>query len=516
VYGGALSPVRPPAIAAIALAALRWLPLTAVALALGLSAAERAGAAFPGANGQVAFQSNRDGNLEIYAMNADGTGQTNLSNNRAVDVAPAWSPDGAKLAFRSGRDGNEEVYVMNADGTGQTNLTNNRAVDVNPAWSPDGARLAFRSNRDGNDEIYVMNADGTGQTRVTDNPASDDEPAWSPDGTKLAFTSDRDGNFEVYVMNADGTGQANLTNDAGFDGEPAWSPDGTRLAFTSDRDGNAEVYVMNADGTGQTRLLNNAAEDGAPAWSPDGSKLAFHSLRDGNFEIYAMNADGTRQTNLTESRAGEINPDWGPLPRATVLGVSVNLEPRRGQVFVSEPSATAHASQTRTVPGLRGRRFVPLREARHFPVGSLLDTRSGTVRLTSARDRRGKIQTGDFTAGVFQVLQSRRASARGLTELRLAGGTFRRCRPRARRAPADAARLSRRTIRRLRASARGRFRTRGRYSAATVRGTDFEILDRCDGTLTRVRRGRVAVRDLRRRKTIVVRAGKSYLARAPR
>jgi hypothetical protein len=98
----------------------------------------------------------------------------------------------------------------------------------------------------------------------------------------------------------------------------------------------------------------------------------------------------------------------------------------------------------------------------------------------------------------------------------LKGASFRRCRTGRRGRSASAAQLSRRTIRRLRANARGRFRSRGRHSAATVRGTVWITADRCDGTLTKVRRGRVAVRDFRRKRTILVRAGKSYLARAPR
>jgi hypothetical protein len=165
---------------------------------------------------------------------------------------------------------------------------------------------------------------------------------------------------------------------------------------------------------------------------------------------------------------------------------------------------------------VKGVRFVPLEEARQIPMGSFLDTRRGTVRLLSARDRRGSTQSGDFAAGVFQVLQSRRASARGLTELRLKGSNSRGCRSRHSAARAARHRLSRRTIRRLRSNARGRFRTRGRYSAATVRGTIWTTTDRCDGTLTRVRRGRVVVRDFRLKRNVLVRAGKSYLARARR
>jgi hypothetical protein len=203
------------------------------------------------------------------------------------------------------------------------------------------------------------------------------------------------------------------------------------------------------------------------------------------------------------------------LPSA-VLGRRVNVEPVSGDVFVSQPpgaGATSSRGGAPTAAQVKGRTFVPLAEARQIPVGSLLDTRRGTVRLVSAADRRGNTQTGEFLSGIFQVLQSRSARAKGLTELRLKGSSFRRCRTRT--SEVQLARLSRRTIRRLRANARGRFRTRGRYSAATVRGTRWSTLDRCDGTLTKVTRGRVAVRDFRRKRTIVVRAGKYHLARAP-
>ena len=193
------------------------------------------------------------------------------------------------------------------------------------------------------------------------------------------------------------------------------------------------------------------------------------------------------------------------------LGLTVNVQAVRGTVQVSEPqgaarAAGAHASQ-------KGLPFVPLSEPRQIAVGSFLDTRRGTVDLASATGTGGRTQSGQFSAGIFQVLQSGKRRARGLTELRLKGSSFNRCRS---GRGASAAQLSQRTIRRLRANTRGRFRTRGRHSAATVRGTTWVTADRCDGTLTTVKRGRVAVRDFRRKRTITLWAGKSYLARAPR
>jgi hypothetical protein len=218
-----------------------------------------------------------------------------------------------------------------------------------------------------------------------------------------------------------------------------------------------------------------------------------------------VGADGTFTTQAKQLK--DLPPP--------VVGEVANVVPvGSGPVFVCVESERVCLAALGARSSQKGAGFVPLSEARQIPVGSFLDTRTGTVRLVSATPTEGKTQSGRFAAGVFQVLQSRARRQKGLTELRLKGSRFNRCRARRSGTRAGAAQLSRRTIRRLRANARGRFRTRGRNSSATVRGTVWTTTDRCDGTLTKVKRGRVVVRDLRRKRNVVVRAGKSYLARA--
>ncbi len=113
-------------------------------------------------------------------MNADGTGQTRITNNPGSDRYPAWSPGDNRFVFASDRTENFEVYTMDADGGGVTQFTNNPAIDADPVWSPDGAKISFASPRDGNAEIYRMNADGSNVVRLTNDPALDAGPDWWP------------------------------------------------------------------------------------------------------------------------------------------------------------------------------------------------------------------------------------------------------------------------------------------------------------------------------------------------
>ena len=267
---------------------------------------------FGGGWSEIAFVSERDGNREIYVMGADGTNVRRLTNNRANDRDPAWSPDGMRLAFYSDREGDTDIYVMGADGSGPRNLTNHPANEYHPTWSPDGMRLAFASDRDGSTEIYAMNNDGSNVQRLTGPGAHSGSPAWSPDGSRIAFNSSRDGNDEIYVMNADGSGQTRLTFSPGNDGFPAWSPDGTQIAFQSNRDGHFDVYVINADGSDLRRLTTTGSNDWWPEWSADGQYIAFISDRDGVGAIYLMAADGSNPRRLTPPSSWNDSPAWRP------------------------------------------------------------------------------------------------------------------------------------------------------------------------------------------------------------
>ena len=262
--------------------------------------------------GWIVFESNRDGNYELYAMNADGGSEVRVTTDPSVEVDPAWSPKRDRLAFESDRVGRKasDIYVMNVDGRNLKRLTTEAANDRNPKWSRSGKRIAYETNRDGNYEIYVMNADGSHGTRLTVNTARDSEPAWSPDGTQIVFESERDGNPDLYVMSADGSNVKRLTNTTSAEFNPAWSPDGKRIAFDSDRNGSEDIYVMSADGGVATRLTTDPARDSDPAWSPDGSKIAFASNRNRTTEIYVMNADGGDQTQLTRSPGESLVPNW--------------------------------------------------------------------------------------------------------------------------------------------------------------------------------------------------------------
>jgi Tol biopolymer transport system component len=273
---------------------------------------------------KIVFESERDGNPEIYIMNADGGNQTRMTFNSAFDTRPAFSPGGSKIVFTSSRDGNGEIYIMHADGSAQTNLSRNPALDDAPAFSPDGQRITFISNRAGQRDIWVMNVDGSSPKQLTNAIAGVDNPAFSPDGRKIVFQATGAGAYgspDVFIMKDDGSNVNNLTNNDLDDQEPVFSRDGTRIVFASNRDGFSwEIYQIDVDGGNPVNLTKTPlGNQHYPALSPDGARITFNTFRDGDTEIYSMNADGTNQVNLTKTGGLDMSPSWGTANVAPVL-----------------------------------------------------------------------------------------------------------------------------------------------------------------------------------------------------
>jgi Tol biopolymer transport system component len=135
----------------------------------------------------------------------------NQSNHTAFDflLLPVPQAGSSKIVFGSNRDGSMQIYSMNIDGTGQTRLTYSGANDDYPRWAPNGTKILFQSDRDHSDtgymDIYVMNSDGSGVTRLTTDANDDSMATWAPGGTKIVFQSMRNGvNYQIYLMDADG------------------------------------------------------------------------------------------------------------------------------------------------------------------------------------------------------------------------------------------------------------------------------------------------------------------------
>lgn len=240
-------------------------------------------------------------------------------------------------------------------------------------------------------------------------------------------------------------------------------------------------------------------------------------------------AQSTVQSSTSEGRLGSANPEGlaTTAPPAPVLGKSANVTPISGLVLIKLPSGTSpygRSPRAASVTPTKGDGFIPLTEPRQVPVGTQIDATRGTLRLVAANGKPHRTQSARLFGGTFSISQTAAGPQKGLTTFTLKEGafpgapSFRNCTAKRAGPAGQSARiaaLSSQVLETLRASDNhGRFRTRGRYSAATVRGTDWGVKDRCDGTLTLVHRGVVRVTVFATRKTVTVHAGHSFLAPA--
>ncbi len=221
------------------------------------------------------------GKFQLYAVERSNLAQlTKLTP--ATDTAsasdPAFSPDGSRIAFVSQRDGNAEIYVMNADGTGTTRISNDPQPDGRPSFMPDGQSLVFHSSRTaGKQEIWAVNVDGTALTQLTRDSVNS-SPAVSPDGQIIAYVSTRNKDGDIWLMNRDGTNQRQFTRSPQQrESEPRFLRDGTLVYLAERREGNRTVQqVIRADlATGATTAITGTDLAIASfAVSPAGDLLA--------------------------------------------------------------------------------------------------------------------------------------------------------------------------------------------------------------------------------------------------
>jgi len=278
-----------------------------------------------------------------------------------------FSPDGSRVAFshyvkEGPPDCCDEIFEMNADGTGLSQVTHDHAYASFPSWSPDGAQIVYTSYRgehyvpgcDGSTlcpgDLYAIGADGSGERQLTNDPADESMPSWSPDGSRVVFRSTlADSGGGLYVMNPDGSDMAELAaNPGGFVLYPAWSPDGSKILFLfatpNERFG---VWVVNPDGADMHQLIDTNADTNfaPPLWSPDGAEIAFAKLVEDEPQLWVMGADGSEPHMVAALPRYGISPlAWKPGPQLVQLGA--DLLAGGDELGVSKVTGRVHLTET--------------------------------------------------------------------------------------------------------------------------------------------------------------------------
>ena len=249
---------------------------------------------------------------------AKGYTVTQLTYESSYEGQPAWSPDGSKISFVSDRDGNYEIYVMDANGYNQERLTYAPyRYDIEPDWSPDGSKIVFSAG-EWDSNIFVMNADGSNERRLAGGIGNYVAPAWRYNQDKILYHG-WDG--KIYIMNTDGSEKTALTEGS----YPSWSADANKILFSWKGD----IWTMNPDGSNKMLLYDESSGPWAfePACSPKGNKVAFSiggTLCTASIppwcehfsDLYMMNSDGSNLERFTFDNGGwcyDPQPPW-PIP----------------------------------------------------------------------------------------------------------------------------------------------------------------------------------------------------------
>ena len=284
-------------------------------------------AVFPGTNGKIAFGNFTNNKFDVWTMNADGSGRTQVSTTPGGTAAgPAFSPDGQTIGFVLNSLTQERgLYTVGADGAGQAKIPNTDVGDIDLTWAPSGDKIAFE-RLSGPSDVYSMNLDGTNLANLTSfGSFGESSPDWSPLGDKIAYASG-----DIWMMNTDGSDKTNVTNLPGTsEDNPDGSPDGTKIIFDMTLPtgasgggflGNRDIAVINADGTGFQMITNDPNTDQYdPVFSPDGQQIAYTQRPTdglgvagfGVTGIIVADADGTNAHDISGGSPNDFGADWG-------------------------------------------------------------------------------------------------------------------------------------------------------------------------------------------------------------
>ncbi len=259
-----------------------------------------------------------DGPRDIYLMNPDGTEQVNITNHRADDVSPIWSPTGEHILFVSDRDGPRDLYLMDPDGANVRRVFAKSATRSGPTWGPDEKQIVYNHGPPGNSFIYIGTIDSKKEERV----AIGGQPTWSPDGTQIVFRSgalNKPRRFSLLNVKTQRVKFFPFPKEPKWVRGPAWSPLGDKLAFSwynrvevRLEDFRLEtIYIVNRDGTGLQQVIEEGKRATAPVWSPNGSELLYNAV-DANtdLQIYKINLDTEVSVQLTAGPSWNYVGDW--------------------------------------------------------------------------------------------------------------------------------------------------------------------------------------------------------------